>query len=453
MKDGRELAHTVLKRVRSEGAYASLALYSEWSHFQGSGKGVGDCREKGLATELVYGVLRHQRILDHALAQRARRDLSQIDADVLDVLRLAAYQVLFLDRIPNYAAVNHAVETVRRIRGEKVAGFVNAVLRKIEPSLLKERLPKNKVSRLAVEQSLPDALAKYWANQLGLEDARTLAASFLERAPLTIRLNSLKGSQKELLASIHQDGGALAPGKWIDSAFYLTGMVDPFTSSSFKGGLWTAQDEAAQIAAVVLEPQKGETIVDVCAGVGGKSTHLAQLLGNVGQVLSIDQSASKLNLLKEHCQRLGVTICDPIEADLMGERADMTVENLGKKFDVQRVLLDAPCSGLGVLRRHPELKWRLPLERVAELAKVQRRLLTRASQFLREGGILVYCVCTLTEEEGPAQARWFLDEHKDFEYFSWSSGTLKTDAKEGGLRLWPHSHGTDGFFIARFRRR
>jgi len=309
--DARQIARRVLLRVGRDQAFANLVLSAELHrarHLDGA--------ERGLATELTYGVLRHQRQLDHALGQHAARPLQQLDPESLVSLRVAAYQLLLLDRIPAYAAVNDAVEAIRRARGPRVAGFANAVLRRVDRADLTRSLPEDEVQRLAVECSLPDPLARRLCDQLGLAEARALGMEILGRAPLTARVNTLRTSTPELEGQLTGQGARVEPGRWSADALHVQGLPEPFVSSSYLDGLWTAQDEAAQLVSQVLGPRPGETVLDACAGVGGKSTHLAALMGNEGRVHSVDPSARKLELLREHCLRLGVTCCETRAADL-----------------------------------------------------------------------------------------------------------------------------------------
>jgi 16S rRNA (cytosine967-C5)-methyltransferase len=320
------------------------------------------------------------------------------------------------------------VRSVRRRHG-KLAGFANAVLRRLSPEDLSRDLPGDPTLRLAVVRSLPDALARRWTEQLGLEEADALAAATNERPPLTARINPLRP-------------GDLRPScRWAPDAAVIEGLDAPFASPSYRAGQWTAQDEASQLVGVALAPAPGEGILDACCGVGGKATHLAALMGDEGQVLCLDRSPRKLGLLAAHCRRLGVSSCRPVAADLTGALP------LPRAATFHRVLLDAPCSGLGVLRRHPERKWRPP---AADLVQLQRRLLEALVPLVRPGGTLVYAVCTTTDEEGPAQAEWLRSRFPGLRLDPPADMAGLTD--EGVVRLWPHRHGTDGFCIVRLRR-
>lgn len=440
---GRHLAWQVLRRVRRDQAFSNLALSAALTKQRDLA-----AEERGLATELVYGVLRQQRLLDHALARHAQLPLKRLGPDVLDVLRIAAYQILMLDRVPSYAAVDHAVSAVRRLRGGKLAGVANAILRRLEPDDLELGLPEDPTERLAVECSLPDHLARHWVDQLGQDQTQKLARCLLERAPLTVRINSLRVDVDAIVRMVEQEGGSIRPGRWISSAFYLSGLNSPFETRSYQEGLWIAQDEAAQLVGHLVDPFPGQRVLDACAGVGGKSTHLGAMMQDRGKVVCVDVNAGKLGLLQQHCRRLGVTCCEPVVADLR----HLGSLDAGAQFD--RVLVDAPCSGLGVLRRHPELKWRKQgLETFSELVQLQRELLRTVVPLIRPGGHLIYSVCTTSDEEGPEQVRWLLAEFEYLTLLPVTEGPLANLVDPDGLvRLWPHRHGTDGFFMARLFR-
>jgi len=434
----RDTARQVLQRVRRDDAYANLALSAALDRARGLGAAA-----RGLATQLVYRVLRHRRLLDHVLSRHSHRPLRKVDPDVLDALRMAAYQVLMLDRVPAHAAVNDAVEAVRQARGKAVAGFANAVLRKLKPGSEEQELPEDALKRLTLQCSLPDWLARHWVDQLGQREAGALCHSLLQRAPLCARANTLKTDPAELSRVLAEEGARVEPGRLGPTALTLAGLGAPFSTTSYLDGLWTAQDEAAQLASELLGPRPGERVLDACCGVGGKSTHLAALMGDEGQISCVDSSPRKLELLREHCLRLGVTSCEPRLGDLLD----------GAALDgecVDRVLLDAPCSGLGVIRRHPEQKWRIERQSVERMAALQRKLLEAVVPALAAGGVLVYSVCTTTDEEGPAQATWLGERFPDLQPEQPPEEPLARLARGGAARLWPHRHGTDGFFLARF---
>jgi 16S rRNA (cytosine967-C5)-methyltransferase len=407
--NARELARRVLARV-DEGAYATLALSGEL----GRAKNLAPS-DRGLATELVYGVLKQRRRLDAALAAYAPRGIDGLEARTLDAMRIGAYQILFL-RVPAHAAVDDAVEAVKRARGSKLAGFANALLRKLAAQ--GEPASEN----LGVRASAPDWLVELAVRQ---NDApEELLKAFNVPAPLWLRANTLRISAVELAER-------LKATRVEDDALRVEGLGDPAQRKEFGEGLFTVQDLAAQRVARMVEPQAGESILDACAGVGGKSTHLAALAGDRATIDAADLSERKLELGAESARRLGVKSVHPVVCDLTDPKAP-----LSPAYD--RILLDAPCSGLGVLRRHPEAKWRRKPGDAAELAELQAQMLAALAPRVKK--LLVYSVCTFTDEEGPRQVQRFLDENPQF-------------AVEGEpLKTWPHRDDADAFFAVRLKR-
>ncbi len=437
MANARDTARLVLRRVRRDDAFANLALSGALERERGLA-----AADRGLVTELVYGVLRHRRLLDHVLSRHSHRPLRRVDPDVLDTLRVAAYQVLMLDRVPAHAAVNDAVEAVHQARGKAVAGFANAVLRKLDRKSMEQGLPKKRVERLAVQCSLPPWLARHWVQQLGYQEAAALGRSLLQRVPVTARANTLRTDRDGLTRTLSEEGGHVEACRWAGAAVSLSGMASPFASDSYLNGLWTAQDEGAQLAAELLAPRPDERVLDACCGVGGKAVHMAALMGDGGQVLCVDTSERKLELLREHCLRQGVTSCETRRGDLLDPGTLHGVQ-------VDRVLLDAPCTGLGVIRRHPEQKWRVQPHAIGRMASLQGSLLDAVLPALRPGGVLLYSVCTTTDEEGPAQVERLQRRFPELQLAPPDQGPMTRLAKDGVARLWPHRHGTDGFFLAR----
>jgi 16S rRNA (cytosine967-C5)-methyltransferase len=416
--NARDVARRVLDRV-DKGAWATLALDGELVR-----AGL-DERDRRLAAELVYGVLRHRARLDRALAAHA--DLKRTPPRVMTALRVAAYQLLRLDRVPDYAAVDDAVRAARAVGGPKLAGFCNAVLRKLaaagEPAL-----PGGGRERLAVEHSLPawilDELAPVAGDRLA-----ELAAALAQPAPLIARANLLRTTREALIDQLRGEGVTAAPVAAAPTAIALDGLGDPARSQTFRAGLWTVQDTGAQQVGLVAAPRAGQRVLDACAGVGGKSTHLAELAGDAAHIDAADQLATKLALAEASARRLGIACITAKVCDLLDPAAP-----LAPAYDL--IVLDAPCSGLGVLRRHPDAKWRLAPADVPRLADLQRQLLDAVVPRLAPGGALIYSVCTFTRAEGPDQVAALVERT--------------------GLRLasehrsWPPD--ADAFYIARLER-
>jgi 16S rRNA (cytosine967-C5)-methyltransferase len=437
-RSARSLARRVLDRVAQKDAWATLTLDGELAR-----SGLPE-RDRRLSSELVYGVLRHRARLDRALAAHA--DLRRTPPKLLTVLRVAAYQLLLLDRVPAYAAVDDAVGAARDVGGGKLAGFANAVLRKLvaagEPPL-----PADEHARLELQASLPSWIIDELAAALDQPDELAAAAlSLAEQAPMFLRGNAAKISRDELIARLAAEGTTATP---VDGAatyaVQAQKLGEPGQSESFRQGLYTVQDLSAQgvalaAAAPFLAPSDPPEqpaplrILDACAGVGGKSTHLAELFGDRATIDAVDLSATKLGLLREAARRLGhasirTHVCDLLSPALLS--------SVGRDYPL--VILDAPCSGLGVLRRHPDAKWRLAPGDVAEVAALQRRLLDAVVAAVAPGGTLVYSVCTFTAREGKDQVRALLARHPQ----------LTLDEEQ---QLWPHREGGDGFYLARLTR-
>jgi 16S rRNA (cytosine967-C5)-methyltransferase len=445
--NAREVARRVLRRVDSETAYASLALAGELDRSQ-----LGP-EDRALATEIAYGVLRHRTRLHRALSAQAPRGLGKLSPAVRVALEAAAYQIILLDRVPAYAAVDDAVSAVRRVAGARMAGFANRVLRALaaagEPALPERTdLP----AHLAAACSMPDWLVEELTGALPEEEWEAGALAMTAPAPLWGRIDRARIQPDELarLLAAERAGAGAEENPLCRDAVRLTGVGSPDASRSFQDGLWTVQDLGAQIVSRMVGARPGQRILDACAGVGGKSTHLAQITGDRAVIDAADRSERKLDLLTDAARRLGLSSIRPIATDLLAPGPE-----LADAYDA--VLLDAPCSGLGVLRRHPELKWRSSPAAVAELAALQRALLAALWPRVRPGGVLVYSVCTFTDAEGPAQVHDLLAREHELEHIppepdpavDWSA--VETGGHQ--VRTWPHRHGADAFFAARLRRR
>lgn len=466
-----EVARRVLERVE-EGAYATLTLSGEIERAR------LPAVARALCTELVYGTLRLQPRLDRALAAYAPRGLHRLDAPTRTLLRLGAYQLLFM-RTPAHAAVNQTVELLTRLRGRGLGGFANALLRKLDragepplPPLLPLSAAASAGERaayaeaLAVRCALPGFLVRDALRRFAPQEAEEFLQSLGTPAPTWLRLNSLRGDRDSARRALHAElasgGGELIFHPTLPEAAQLT-AGHPFAGSAYASGWFTAQDLGAQLVARLLlsDPRQGElalpagALLDACAGVGGKATHLAALTANRRDIDAVDLSPRKLELCADHAHRLG---CERVHTQV----ADLTRPEAPLRAQYAAVLLDAPCSGLGVLRRHPEARGRITEQAVRELVALQRQLLGALSARVAPGGVLVYSVCSYLDEEGPAQLAEFRRAHPEFTplppaatgAFAAAPGPpLIDDAADGALRTWPHRHDADGFYALRLRRR
>jgi len=437
----RAVAIHVLERVARDGAFADLALDAALA------RRALTPRDTALATELIYGTLRWQRYLDWVLTPHSRRPLESLEARVLAVLRATAYQIVFLERVPPFAAVNDAVSLADTRSG--VGGFVNAVLRAFARRGARERepaTPPDPVEALALRCSFPTWLAARWMDRYGPEEARSLMLAMNERPPLTIRANTLRLSRDELARRLGaEEERTPAPTRYAPEGLVVDhGGGPPAAWRVFVQGACAVQDEASMLVVHLVGAQPGDTVADVCAAPGTKTTHLAQLMANRGRILAFDRDLSRLARVNESATRLGVTIV---------ESRPGSVESLAPQHaaSCDAVLVDAPCSNLGVLRRHPEVKWRRQPQELAQSATEQRTILRAAATMVRPGGRLIYATCSLEPEENEDVVRDLLAVRADLTIDVPSSFPIPFDAS-GALRCLPHRHATDGFTAMRLRR-
>src|SRR5262245_16856586 len=374
----RLLALRVLERVQRAGAYADVLLHSQLAH---SGLGPAD---RAFATELVYGTLRWRGRIDYLLGRFLDRPLERTPGNAATALRLGAYQILFNDRLPTSAAVDEAVRCVRAAGAEPFTGLVNAVLRKLAQQHASEPLPEldsDPLGHLMHAQSLPAWIAARWLELYGPAEAAALAAASTETPPLTVRVNPHQAEVGELLDEIRVAFPDARPCRWARYGAVLGRRGNATALPSFLAGRFTVQDEASQLVVELLDPQPGERVLDTCAAPGGKATAIAERVGMHGSVLALDRHPGRLELVRRAARRLGLGRLDCRAFDATLNLTEVAVQD---GFD--RVLVDAPCSGLGSLRRNPDARWRVRPTDPARLADVQKALLVRAGRVLRRGG-------------------------------------------------------------------
>jgi 16S rRNA (cytosine967-C5)-methyltransferase len=442
----RLVAARVLDRVESARAYADLALHAALRDERLS------VRDRAFATELVYGTLRWRGRLDFALAACTDRPLAQLEPAVLTLLRLGAYQVLFLESVPGRAAVDESVRCAQAMGWARASGLVNAVLRRLvrrDTVLEPPSLEADPLAHLIHALSIPEWIARRWLAALGPTEAAALARASNETPPLTARANPRKNTRTALLAEIATRWPAAKLATHAPLALSLGHGVDPGSDLAFREGRFTVQDEASQLVVELLAPQPGERVLDLCAAPGSKTTAIAERTGASGLVVASDRNQRRLDLVGRAARRLGLANVELVHADGTQPLAELP----GAPF--ARVLVDAPCSGLGTLRRNADARWRLREEDVRSLAETQRALLENAASTLLPGGVLVYSTCTLLPEENEALVAAFLAQHPEFRVAA--RGELPEAVRpfveaDGFMRTWPHKHGSDGFFAARLQR-
>ncbi|MFL5305484.1 MAG: 16S rRNA (cytosine(967)-C(5))-methyltransferase RsmB [Polyangia bacterium] len=448
----RDLARGVLARVERDGAFAGRALDAALGRVPQMSSA-----DRGLATELVYGVLRRRARLDRAIGALAHKGIDALDLDVRIALRVGAYQLLFLDRIPAYAAVSDAVEACKRAKGRGAAGFANAILRQLaragEPPLPD---PNTDVAmHLEVAVGFPGWLARLALAELPAAEALAFGEATVAAAPLTLRANTARIGRDALIERLREErpDATLEQAAVAPDAILARHFDAPATTAAWRAGLFAVQDAGAQVIAELCGAAPGERILDACAGVGGKTAHLIALGAGRAQVTAADISEAKLREAGRTLQRLGLAPATMMTADLTRPLPAGT-----PLFD--RILLDAPCSGLGVLRRHPEALLRRTAADLTSLAAAQRGMLGTLASAVRPGGLLVYAVCTFDRAECEDVVTAFLRDHPRFRVepasaagggVPWPRLTVAEGPLAGAIRTWPQRDDADGFFAVRLR--
>jgi 16S rRNA (cytosine967-C5)-methyltransferase len=419
---------------------------------------LADDRDRSLAAEIAAGTLRWLAALDAVIGAIANRPVSRLDAEVLDILRVSVYQLLHLDRIPASAVVHDAVELARVHKKRSATGLVNALLRRVDRE--RDRLPlparpadgaaAGALDYLSVTLSHPRWLVARWLSRHGFEAAATWAEFDNRPAPLTLRANTLKTSVNELAEALAAEGVACEPTRFAPDGLTVR-QGNPLRTPLAGAGLFLVQDEASQLVAVAAGARPGERVLDACAAPGGKTIALAGDMAGRGLLVAADLRARRLDLLRETVRQTGASLVRIARLDASGALP------FGAVFDC--VLLDAPCSGLGTIRRDPEIRWRRTAEDLPRLAAVQDAMLERASATVRPGGRLVYATCSSEPEENEDRVAAFLDRHRDFAAVDPAADAGRGRAlapvvsEAGFLRTWPFRHGLEAFFAAVLRRR
>ncbi|MBS3897773.1 MAG: 16S rRNA (cytosine(967)-C(5))-methyltransferase RsmB [Dethiobacter sp.] len=445
-RDAREASLMALQRVEEDGAFVNLALAEVLA------AAPMEQRDKGLATEITYGVITHRLTLDWMISQVAARPVEKIDASLLQILRIGFYQLFYLNRIPASAAVYATVELAKKGKKKGLAPFVNGVLRgalRQKDSLPWPERSDDESAYLALRHAHPQWLVKRWLAQYGSQETEELLQANNRPAPLTARVNTLLTTREGLLTSLAGEGVEAAPSLAApEGVIFKTG--GRLTSlAAYRQGLFQVQGESAMFAARILAPLPGEDVLDCCSAPGGKTTHLAQLMENQGKVLALDIYPHRLALVEANCRRLRV---DNVRTFCLDARE---IDPLKQGF-FDRILLDVPCSGLGVLRRKPDLKWRIEEKDIFELAQLQKELVQAALSVLKPGGAMLYCTCTNEPEETEEVVAHTLLNNRDLSLGELASSLppqCQAGVGEFGVHLLPQRHRLDGFFFSLLKKR
>jgi 16S rRNA (cytosine967-C5)-methyltransferase len=420
----RTCALRVIRRVFEQGAYADRALASEAAGLEP--------RDRALAMALSFGTVQRRATLDYIAAQLVKRPLGRLDAPVLAILRLGLFELSYLGGAADYAVVNEMVELAKE-QYPHGAGLVNAVLRRSarEGRGMLERLDDDTAGSAAVLHSVPGWLASKWWAELGAEKARALLRVVNEPAESALRVNTVVATIEEVQNALPVPSRAASEALDLPEALVLDGPFDVQGSELWRSGAVQPQSRASMLVSRMLAPEPGQRVLDLCAAPGGKTTHLAALMRDRGEIVAIERHPGRAAALERTAARLGTTSVRVEVGDAAAARGD---------GPFHRVLVDPPCSGLGTLQSRPDLRWRARPEAIEELAALQARILAAGADALAPGGALVYSVCTISREEGEGVIERFLSKHADF-------------GADEVLQLLPHRDRTDGFFIARLLRR
>ncbi len=443
----REVALQVLIQIEKEQAYSNLLLN------QTINSGEVEKRDIGLLTELVYGTVQRKLTLTFFLTPFVKKGLESLEPWVKTLLQMSVYQLVYLERVPERAVIHEAVTIAKKRGHDGTASLVNGILRSVQ----REGVPSfekvtNQTKRLAFEYSFPKWMVRRWLATYGEEETREMMKVSLKPPVVSLRVNQLKTNQEDLMKILKEEGVLTRKGE-LSSDALIVEEGNAFKTNAYRSGLFTAQDESSMLVAKALGPKAGEHILDSCAAPGGKSTHIAELMNNEGSLLSVDLHEHKVQLIREQAKRLDLSMIEVVAADVRA----FSQKTPAQSFDA--ILLDAPCSGLGVIRRKPDIKWAKKESDIQDIAEIQAMILEAVAPLLKKGGRLVYSTCTIDQEENEAIVEHFIQTHPEFQWDITLSDRLPEEIvqskryKDGYVTILPHDYETDGFFIASLKKK
>ena len=448
-KDSRHIALSILDKISNQGGTLDEIL----DDLPNTENKISR-RDRSLINAIVFGVLRWQGKLDYIINYFSKRNIKKIDYNIKNILRMGIYQIIFLSRIPDAAAVNSAVEMTKAKGFPWAAGYVNALLRRTSREYDQVVYPdKNKdpIGNICTEKSMPAWLIKRWIKRFGIEETHALCDRINSIPNITVRINTLKADFEQLNQSLKNDVDEMGYTGYSYCGLYFSRPKKPIPEmESFINGWFHVQDEAAQLISLLLDPKPGEIILDACSGLGGKTSHIAQIMSNKGKITALDIDKNKLDRLKNEMDRLGIKNVNTIDVDITNPLDKMQFG----EFD--RILLDAPCTGLGVLQKNPDAKWNSKKQNLIYHKEKQLKLLHNIAPLLKTSGVIVFAVCSMEPEENDDVIKEFLNNHSDFAIDK-HSGQLDGKAvslidENGFLRTIPHKHHMDGFFAVRMKK-
>ncbi len=446
ISNSRSLAFLALKNVYQKKAYTDVALNRVLKSVDKSVE-ISQA-DRSFACELVYGIVRRQRTLDALIDLLGKKKAAQQPPDLRIILHLGLYQLRYLDRIPASAAVNTSVELAKANSLAKLAGVVNGLLRgyiRQAESNDPLQLPDGAIPKLGVKHSFPDWIVETWLEQLPIEEVDQLLAWFNRSPKIDLRVNILKTSVTEVVRVFQAAGISVEPIPNLPQGLRLTGAGAVTDLPGYKEGWWVIQDSSAQLVTHLLDPQPGETIIDACAAPGGKTTHIAELMGDRGRIIACDRAVKRLNKVRENAARLQLRSIEIAAGDSRNQPEFANIAD--------RVLLDAPCSGLGTLHKRPDIRWRQTAQAIGELFELQKELLEQASNWVKPGGVLVYATCTLNVLENEKVIQSFLENNSNWSIQSTPNVIAQNwVTSEGWIKVYPHRDNMDGFFMVELLR-
>lgn len=437
--NSRLVAINVLIEVFDEGGYSNIALNKALN------KSDLNDKDKGLVTEIVYGTIKYKYTIDKILSNYVDRDLKKVQTEILNILRISIYQFRYLDKVPDYAVVNESVSLAKKI-SIRASKFVNGILRSYLRNPLTEIETKNYIEKLCFDYSYPKWIVELIMTQYGKEKIEYILEGLNFTPMMTVRVNPLKISYDEAFELLEEKGYELEEGYICPEAICIHKGSSIGNNELFNKGFITVQDESAMIVSPLMEPKEDQVFLDLCSAPGGKTTHLGELLNNTGKVYAFDIHNHKLKLIKDNAERLGLK-------NIVLSEMDATKLNVNYINSADGVLLDVPCSGLGIIRKKPEIKWSKSLKSLNDLVKVQRSIMDNGAEYVKYGGTLIYSTCTLNKKENEDNIKWFLQKHKDFKIEKIFFGNAENIiySEEGCTTLLPNKY-MDGFFVAKLKK-
>lgn len=436
----RELILGILLEVTRDGEYSHIALRNVLSKYQ-----YLDKKERAFITRVTEGTLEHMIEIDYIINQFSKVPTNKMKPVIRNILRSAVYQMKYMDSVPNSAACNEAVKLANKKGFANLRGFVNGVLRSIDRGLEQIELPDD----LSIRYSMPEWILEQWKKDYDIETIEAMLRDFQTEKPTTIRCNLQCMSKETLKEELQREGVTVVDHPYLDYALQISGYDYLADLESFQKGAFSVQDISSMLVAHLAHPQKGDTVVDVCAAPGGKALHMAEMLQGTGQVEARDLTAYKVQLIQENIERSGLE-------NIKATQWDATVldETAMKRADI--VIADLPCSGLGVLGKKTDLKYKMTAQMQSDLVKLQQSILSVVQEYVKPEGHLIYSTCTIHKEENIGNVHWFLEQYPEFQLVSIKERLceeLQGDVVEQGcLQLLPGVHNSDGFFIAKFKR-